>query len=93
MVRIADEFCHAMKPKQVNLHQYSRRDVLNAFKPFEHPDHRGKVHKGVLVQALTEYGIVENMSKEEAVQLTNCLATGNSCLIDYRALVDKIKPH
>ncbi|KAG5190920.1 hypothetical protein JKP88DRAFT_285543 [Tribonema minus] len=111
------EFCYAMQRKVVDAAHYTKQDMLDAFKMFEHPDYRGKglcsilgwyrprdpaawrlcarfgvqVHKGVLVQALTEYGLGERMAKEEAVQLADCLSHGQKDgLIDYRALIENI---
>ena len=69
----AGEFCHAMKPKQENLMQYSKREMLDAFKAFEHPDHKGKVHKNVLVDALTYYGATDELNREDVAQLAACL--------------------
>jgi hypothetical protein len=51
------------------------------------------VHKGVLVQALRDYGDDERMGDAEARQMAHCLAQGRKdCLIDYRTLIDNIAP-
>ncbi|CAM9227405.1 unnamed protein product, partial [Phaeothamnion confervicola] len=88
-----EEFCQALTITKGERGKYTKDQMTSACRAFEGTRPVGKLHRGVLFQALSEYGMQEGadfVTAEEAAALAAGMEADEKGMVDYVKIVDSL---